>query len=1097
MARHKHILSNPPVPSADDIFTDREAARDVLRGFFDELLARPFAPSRPLIQVFHGVGGAGKSALCKKAVDDYRAEMSDQGGYPLAFAHVDLDNDRITPAYPVFDLFAGRLRPALKDAGCALPLFDLFCLAWHGSSVGDGRVSAEQVQDFLGTQQKALEVAGAWWAPLGELATTLKGVDLVRRAAIAFRAARHAKRYAQRFPGLELTELREADFKRHAAEVLAGDLLDFLTEQGERNGHPRAVCITLDGFERIQSAACADDAQWALQELCSLLIVQEPQPRCGFTLFGRNRLQWRELYDQRDDPLEDTWDALLEQHLVGGLGEDDARHFLDRAEAWYAARPADPHCSAILPIVRRERDAILDAAEETAGEHPGRIFHLYSLDLALRQTGSHYRHFDAAKHLGRGHKDLQQRFLRYMDATLRSAMQALALALSFDEALFRLLVEKHAIKGIPVQDFHDLVGPGNGHVLPTGTGYRFHGKMQEALLAHLHDQPRGLQKVATVVGILVDYYAGQLAEAVESQDTAAMQAAYARAADILLIHAETGLLDVALFRSAFSALDKSLPAGLLARARLATWTRAAAILGTRRAREDEDTLAARNQIAHWTGQSGDAGSALALCELLLPDVRRVLGPDHPGTLTTRSNIAGWTGQTGDVGTALMLLKELLSDRQRILGSDHPDTLRTRINIAAWTGESGNAGMALALLEMLLPELQRVLGPDHSDTLTARHNIATWTSRCGDVGIALALFGALLPDRERTLGHDHPETLATRNNIAASTGESGDAAKALALFEALLLDVQRMVGVDHPDTLTTRNNIAHWTGQAGNAAKALALFEALLPDQQRQLGPGHPATLTTRANIAAWTGESGDARTALALMEALLPDRQRILGRDHPDTLATRAHIAGRTGGSGDARTALALLEALLPDQQRVLGPDHPDTLSTGANIAHWTGESGDAGTALALYEALLPDRLRVLGPDHPDMLTTRANIAAWTAERGDARTALALYEALLPDRLRVLGPDHPDTLATRANIAGRIGESGDAGTALALYEVLLPDQRRILGPDHPHTLTTQGWIARLEWQLSANTEAESSPSRNSACPCGSGRRYKHCHGRLS
>ncbi|WP_298622191.1 tetratricopeptide repeat protein [uncultured Zoogloea sp.] len=891
MARHKHILSNPPVPSADDIFTDREAARDVLRGFFDELLARPFAPSRPLIQVFHGVGGAGKSALCKKAVDDYRADMSDQGGYPLAFAHVDLDNDRVTPAYPVFDLFAGRLRPALKDAGCALPLFDLYCLAWHGSSLGDGRVSAEEVQDFLGTQQKAAEVAGSFWAPLTDFATSLKAVDLVRKAGIAFRAARQARRYAQRFPGLELTELREADFKRHAAEVLAGDLLDFLTEQGERNGHPRAVCITLDGFERIQSAACADDAQWALQELCSRLAVHDPQPRCGFALFGRNRLQWRELYDQRDDAPEDTWDALLEQHLVGGLGEDDARHFLDRAEAWYAARPADPHCAAILPIVRGEREAILDAAEESAGEQPARIFHLYSLDLALRQIGSHHRHFDAGKHLGRGHKDLQQRFLRYMDETLRSAMQALALALTFDEAVFRLLVEKHAIKDMPIQGFHDLVGPGNGHVLPTGAGYRFHGKMQEALLAHLHDQPNGSQKAATVIEILVDHYAGQLAGAVERKETEAMQAVYVRAADILLVHAEMGLFDVAVFGSAFFALDNALPDGLLLRTRLATWTRAAAILGTRRTGGDEDTLLARNQIAHFTGQSGDAGAALAMYEALLPDVRRVLGSDHPDTLTTRSNIAGWTGQTGDVGTALVLLKDLLSDRQRILGSDHPDTLRTRMNIAAWTGESGEAAMALEMLETLLPELQRVLGPDHSDTLTARHNIATWTSRCGNVGIALALFEALLSDRERKLGHDHPETLATRNNIAASTGESGDAAKALALFEVLLPDVQRVLGVDHPETLITRNNIAHWTGECGDAAKALTLFKAQLPDQQRLLGLDHPDTLSTCHNIAAWTGISGDKGTALALFEVLLPDRQRVLGPNHPDTLATADWIA--------------------------------------------------------------------------------------------------------------------------------------------------------------------------------------------------------------
>ena len=1018
MARHKHILSNPPVPSADDIFTDREAARDVLRGFFDELLARPFAPSRPLIQVFHGVGGAGKSALCKKAVDDYRADMSDQGGYPLAFAHVDLDNDRITPAYPVFDLFAGRLRPALKDAGCALPLFDLYCLAWHGSSLGDGRVSAEEVQDFLGTQQKAAEVAGSFWAPLTDFATSLKAVDLVRKAGIAFRAARQAKRYAQRFPGLELTELREADFKRHAAEVLAGDLLDFLTEQGERNGHPRAVCITLDGFERIQSAACAHDAQWALQELCSHLAMHDPQPRCGFALFGRNRLQWRELYDQRDDPPDDTWDALLEQHRVGGLGEDDARHFLNRAEAWYAARPADPHCAAILPIVRGARDAILDAAEESAGEHPARIFHLYSLDLALRQIGSHHCNFDAAKHLGRGHKDLQQRFLRYMDETLRSAMQALALALTFDEAVFRLLVEKHAIKGIPVQGFHDLVGPGNGHVLPTGMGYRFHGKMQEALLAHLHDQPSGSQKAATVIEILVDHYAGQLAEAVRHHDTEAMQEAFTRAADILLTHAESELLDVEVFWPEFSSLDDAVPQGVLARTRLSAWKRAT------------------TQQAERLEASGEYS--------VLPWIR----------------------------------------------------------IAHLTGETGDARAASALFEVLLPELQRVLGPDHPDTLTMRNNIATWTGKAGDVGTALSICESLLPDRLRVLGPDHLETLTTRSNIAAMTGEAGDVRKALVLYQTLLLDQQRLFGDDHPDLLKTRANIAAFTGISGDGRMALALFLALLPERLRLQGPDHPDTLTTRNNIARWTGEVGDVETALTLLKALLLDRQRVLGPDHPDTLRTQSNIAAFTGQIGNARKALALFKNLLPDQERMLGPDHPETLTTRNNIAAFTGHVGDVPMALVLFNTLLADRLRVQGSEHPDTLTTRANIAGWTGEAGDAGTALVLFQALLPDLLRVLGPDHPHTFAARNNIAALTNRMGDVVAALALFRALLPDQQRMLGPDHPYTRATAAWIADLQQrqhpdpQTAADPPGQTpSPARNAPCPCGSGKRFKHCHGR--
>jgi hypothetical protein len=44
-------------------------------------------------------------------------------------------------------------------------------------------------------------------------------------------------------------------------------------------------------------------------------------------------------------------------------------------------------------------------------------------------------------------------------------------------------------------------------------------------------------------------------------------------------------------------------------------------------------------LGFWRGEAGDAAGAFAELEMLLPDMPRVLGPDHPDTLKTRSNIA--------------------------------------------------------------------------------------------------------------------------------------------------------------------------------------------------------------------------------------------------------------------------------------------------------------------------------------------------------------------------------------------------------------------------------------------------------------------------
>jgi hypothetical protein len=56
-----------------------------------------------------------------------------------------------------------------------------------------------------------------------------------------------------------------------------------------------------------------------------------------------------------------------------------------------------------------------------------------------------------------------------------------------------------------------------------------------------------------------------------------------------------------------------------------------------------------HEVAHWTGQVGDAREALRLYQQVLADRERVQGADHPDTLTARQEVAYWTGQTGEAG----------------------------------------------------------------------------------------------------------------------------------------------------------------------------------------------------------------------------------------------------------------------------------------------------------------------------------------------------------------------------------------------------------------------------------------------------------------
>ena len=67
------------------------------------------------------------------------------------------------------------------------------------------------------------------------------------------------------------------------------------------------------------------------------------------------------------------------------------------------------------------------------------------------------------------------------------------------------------------------------------------------------------------------------------------------------------------------------------------------------------------------------------------------GPEHRDTLAARGNLAAWTGEAGDAAVARDQYAALLPTRERVQSPEHPDTLSTRGNLARWTGEAGDSG----------------------------------------------------------------------------------------------------------------------------------------------------------------------------------------------------------------------------------------------------------------------------------------------------------------------------------------------------------------------------------------------------------------------
>jgi hypothetical protein len=262
-------------------------------------------------------------------------------------------------------------------------------------------------------------------------------------------------------------------------------------------------------------------------------------------------------------------------------------------------------------------------------------------------------------------------------------------------------------------------------------------------------------------------------------------------------------------------------------------------------------------VVQYLAFSGNYAAAREAARRAVYARTRRLGPEHPDTLAARHELASWTGSAGDAVEAHDQLAALLPIYERVSGPEHLNTLPTRHELARWTGEAGDTARARDLFAALLPIYERVGGREYPSTLTTRNNLARWTGEAGDAARARDLFAALLPIYERNRGPEHPRTLGTRHELARWTGAAGDAARARDLFAALLPIRERVSGPEHPSTLTTRDELARWIGAAGDAARARDLFAALLPIRERVSGPEHPSTLTTRHELAHWTAQAAD------------------------------------------------------------------------------------------------------------------------------------------------------------------------------------------------------------------------------------------------
>jgi hypothetical protein len=82
---------------------------------------------------------------------------------------------------------------------------------------------------------------------------------------------------------------------------------------------------------------------------------------------------------------------------------------------------------------------------------------------------------------------------------------------------------------------------------------------------------------------------------------------------------------------------------------------------------------AEARTATWTAKAGDPDASLPIFRALL-----VESPDRAlETFSPHNNIAYWTGESGDWARAHALAERLVAECEAVLGSRHPETLAAR------------------------------------------------------------------------------------------------------------------------------------------------------------------------------------------------------------------------------------------------------------------------------------------------------------------------------------------------------------------------------------------------------------------------------------
>ncbi len=307
---------------------------------------------------------------------------------------------------------------------------------------------------------------------------------------------------------------------------------------------------------------------------------------------------------------------------------------------------------------------------------------------------------------------------------------------------------------------------------------------------------------------------------------------------------------------------------------------------------------------------------------------------------------------------------------------------------------------------------------------------------------------------------------------------------------------------HPEAVGRMlDHIGNYSRARANFADAEHHLNRARGIREKTFGKDHADVAETLNNLGWLLSDQGRYRDAEQMIKSALEIRETTLGSEHPDTVMSLNNLALLYHSQGRYPKAEPLFLRALEIRKKTLGDEHPDTARSLNNLAGLYEALGHYQEAEPLFLRALGIRKKKLGDEHPDTATSFNNLAVLYDAQGHFQKAEQFYLRALTIWEKALGDKHPSTASSFRNIGvfylnRQRKEDAEVyfQSAFKIYEGLVKADPENLVFQEQCEFTRKG-LQRVKHREPVRREQK--VGRNDRCPCGSGKKFKHCHGKAA